>query len=46
MTSSGVFQTLPMVLATTFVSAIPMIILFTIFKNKIMEAMNIGGIKG
>ena len=46
MTSSGVFQTLPMVLAAAFVTAIPMIVLFMVLKNKIMEAMNVGGIKG
>lgn len=46
LTSSGVFQTLPMVLAATFVSAVPLFVLFLVLKNKIMEAMNIGGIKG
>ena len=43
--SDNVYSTVPMKLTAAFIIAIPIIILFLIFRNKIMQNVTVGGVK-
>ena len=43
--SDNVYSTVPMKLSAAFIIAIPIIVLFVIFRNKIMQNVTVGGVK-
>ena len=43
--SDNVYSTVPMKLTAAFIIAIPIIILFLVFRNKIMQNVTVGGVK-